>query len=320
MALRDKKLATTVSATAEAPAPVADRVPTAQAPAQAAAAPAKDADEQWMEDNQDLVDIDDGVFDGVPELEGRVIDAAIDHTTATAAPPAVRQTTAVTNSGTGTAQQGGFLATQQELEQSGYVTDVAFGTFPQLVLNNLGLFECKDWSAQPLSTLTALHLVVVQVRRKWLYREMKPKGARIRYSYDDVPFPKNPNAADASGNPISAFTALIEGDGEQWESKLYYEALAVVVGGEGDGYQDHLEEMVLVSMSPTSKGKWSGYTIQTKFMKRLMPHQAITRVSRGPMMTAKDQNFYPLAFKCIGKADLSAFAAAEGVDVVGDVN
>lgn len=345
MALRDKKLATTAAASSQPaakpepkPEPKAtaatalpvDEVPTAGADIAAAAATTAEPD--WVTDDEplpiaggedhddrDLISSNAGVFDATHELNGSDDGFVIEHDTAAAKPPAAR----AENAGTMTVhthQQGGFKAAQEELENSGYATDVAFGTFPQFVLNNLGLFECKDWSDRPLAELTALHVIVVQVRRKWLYREKKEKGARVRYSYDTLPFPKNPDAADAAGNPISAFTAMLEGEGAEWESKMYYEALAVVTGGEGNGWQDHVEEMILISMSPTSKGKWSGYTIQTKFMKKLMPHQIVTRITRGPMMTVKDQNFYPLAFKYLGKADLSAFAVADGVDVVGDAD
>lgn len=346
MGLRDKKLATTASAStqpaaqpAEKPTQTAtaattlppedDVVPTAGAAIATAAAASAEPD--WVaeddalpiaggddHDDSDLISSNAGVFDATHELNGSDGGALIEHDNAAAKPPAVR----AENAGTVAVhshQQGGFLAAQQELEEQGYATDVSFGTFPQFVLNNLGLFECKDWSDRPLNELTALHVIVVQVRRKWLYREKKDKNARVRYSYDLIPYPKNPDASDASGNPISAFIALLEGEGAEWESKLYYEALAVVTGGEGNGWQEHLEEMILISMSPTSKGKWSGYTIQTKFMKKLMPHQIVTRISRGPMMTVKDQNFYPLAFKYLGKGDLSSFAAADGVEITGDV-
>ncbi len=268
----------------------------AAAPVQAAVvddAPWEDVDEVIVTASEEAAAIDAG---------STAIVEAEEHAVVTASP-----------------SRGSMVEAQKELADAGFATDTSFGTFPSFVLANIGKFQCKDWSPVPFEKLVALDVVVIQVRRKWLYREKALKDAALCYSYDELPFPKNANAADANGGLVSAFIDKLESEGKEWESKLYYEALALIVGGEGEGWQDHVEEMILISMSPTTKTKWSGFVLQNKFVRKLLPHEYVTRISCGPMMQAKGNNYYPMAFKIRGKVDLSTFSGADEFEIVSDV-
>jgi len=127
---------------------------------------------------------------------------------------------------------------------------------------------------------------VVGWKRRWVYRASPVEDNRkdLAFSYDEVTTQTGILLADK----IREWQAL----GKQVSSKEYLEVVVEMVA-EGYSYDG---EYRILSVSPTSKGRFAGYISRAQQLGGGNPYNVVTKVSVGAKVTKVQNPFYPWNF------------------------
>lgn len=242
-----------------------------------------DAEEADFEDEaegaeDEACEADDPPFEHkeVEEVEAVAEPARQEVATRTETAPATQETSA-----------GGVVAGTRkvaaEMAQAGFAgidVDSAF-VFPIVALKNEGIFESSEgWNLGK-----EFECVIMSSRPKYIMKNTKceKRDDDMAYSYDQV-------CDSNSGQLLEEIRAEWAEKGWGWEIKEYLECVAQVQGGDYDG------EIVLLSIPPTSKGRFSAHTIRQRMQSNMLPSDYITICSVGAKVEKVDHPFYPWAF------------------------
>ena len=184
-------------------------------------------------------------------------------------------------------QQNKALGT---LAESGFAgLDIDWTSFPTVVLDN-GEFCTADGTS--LETKQILVRLVTSKKRFVLRTKVAdPENdePELAYTY---------NLAELQ-DPESELAQKVlkwkTEDDLDYDIKEYIEAIAVVE----DEDSSLNEQMVLLQIPPTARGKFSGYVASNQLVKKELPGQYITRCYAGAKVTKTKKPFVPWAFEYI---------------------
>lgn len=151
--------------------------------------------------------------------------------------------------------------------------EIGFGSFPIITLNKV--FECKG---ADFDIDDSFDCVLQGFRAKYIY---KVDDENFFYSYcSGKPNDRNPRLT-AKGDPLDAALQEWEDEGLKYSVHKYLEVTAILHGGDVDG------TVVLLSISPSSVTRFSGYVKVTVPMTGNTFKQVVTRASKGALIPGK---------------------------------
>ena len=162
--------------------------------------------------------------------------------------------------------------------------ELSYNPFPLIKLENEGRFE--DTEGKVLGE--DFDCIIQTVRAKYLLKNTKcdKKDDAVAYSYD--------LKVESEGDrPLSEIIAEWSEQGWGYETKTYFEASALMVGGENDG------NMVMLSIPPTSKARISGFFYQNALKHGLAQNQYVTKCKCGDKVKTAEHPFYPWNFEFV---------------------
>lgn len=257
--------ASKAAATAEVAAASA---PAAEAPAQVAAA--------------EVAHPSDNVLDNGPEPETAHVQAASAGSTAVAP-----------------AQSGGAVA-QRQAAQTAVLTDMAqagfegltldYTSFPNIVLKD-GEFQVSG-SNRTFDAKLGFDGIITTTRKKFAMRVGGDEDGDVAFADQRGDFD---NVDTEVGRKVQEWRA----SGLKPELKEYIEAYVMItaIGDHESDCQDLVGGLVVVQISPTSCGRFSGYVATQAHKYRVNPDGYETHFYRGEKITNAKFPFYPWAFK-----------------------
>lgn len=176
--------------------------------------------------------------------------------------------------------QGGVLASA---EQAGFEgLGISFGSFPVLKLDK-GTFVLDDQELEEKS----IEVVLLQSRPKYIYKEAGADSTDVFvYSYDQK--------TTTNGADLNAWLQEQAANGIKVEVKEYLEVLAEVVSPE-----DYEGELIIMSVPPTSRARFSGYVVKLLHKTGLQPNKVVTQVSVGPRLRKGTISWNPWKFSYV---------------------
>jgi len=184
----------------------------------------------------------------------------------------------------GSAPRGNVL---KELEEEGFEgLTIDWTSFPSISLKNEGWFEDFDGTNYGKE----FNCKLIKSTTRWVWRGVPVEDNKkdVAFTYDRI----------RSQNGL-----LIEDIKKDWEArgktpveKEYLEVMVEMVAP-GEPYDGELR---ILSVSPTSKGRYTGTMIKNKAYakaKGLATSDVITRVFVGPKVTKVQNPFYPWMFE-----------------------
>lgn len=205
----------------------------------------------------------------VNEVENEVVEAPVNV-------PAPVQPKQVAN--TGGVPTGDLAQSMGELGFEGL--DFGFGAFPIITLND-GQFSSND-----VELGDSFDCRVQSSRQKIVYRTRVAEGEtpELVYTYDDQSTTKGENVKDVLQD--------WDASGTKYDRKAYLDVIVEVCGD-----NDLTGQLAVLSVSPQSATRFSGYLAQVVRLKRVNPQDVVTTVYRGRKITGTRFPYYPWAFK-----------------------
>ena len=175
------------------------------------------------------------------------------------------------------------LAALSEQGFEGLVLD--WTSYPGIALKNEGVFidiDGKDYGKEFLCRLQGS-------KQRWVYRAnpVVDNKRDVAFSYDRISTQNNVLIADKKAEWAA--------QGKIVEEKEYLEVLVEMVA-EGKAYDG---EYRILSISPTSKGRFSGHVTKCATLGQGDPAAVITKVLVGAKVTKVQNPFYPWCFEVI---------------------
>lgn len=205
---------------------------------------------------------------------------------------AATQTTAVTEhtgEGAMAKRQASQAAVLHDMADSGFEgLNLDYSSFPNIVLKD-GEFQIAG-STRSFDAVKGFSGVVTGTRRKYAYRVGGDDDGDVIFAYD---------AKDFSNPELEVCKKLQEwkAEGLKPEMKEYIEAYVMVSEVFGEQEKDLVGELVVVQISPTSAGRYSGFAATQRFKHKCNPDGYNTHFLRGEKITSTKFPYYPWAFK-----------------------
>lgn len=265
----------TVAEAAKADAAVASSTSTATAEVVAAAAAAEDA--------AAVAAASESVLDE-PEAPATVVEqpaAATTHAVATAA-----QNTSVS-----TQRQASQSAVLHEMAGEGHEgLKIDFSSFPGIVLKD-GEFQLTG-STRCFNAQLGFDGIVTGSKEKFAMRVGGDDDGDVVFSDHKADFETEETEV---GKKVAEWRAA----GLKPELKTYLEAYTMITNVADEACADLVGELVVVQVSPTSVGRYSGYAATQMFKHKRMPDGYVTHFGRGEKITSGKFPYYPWAFKFV---------------------
>jgi hypothetical protein len=177
--------------------------------------------------------------------------------------------------------QNTMLASAEDVGFSGL--KVEFGAFPILKMDK-GSFMVDDDELDEKE----IDVVLIQSRPKYIYKEADVDNTDVfTYSYDQK--------MTTSGESLEDWIREQTAQGMKIEVKEYLEVVAEIV----DGPEDYIGEIVLMSIPPTSKSRFSGYVIKLMRKTGRTPDKVVTRISVGKRLKKGSISWNPWKFQYV---------------------
>jgi hypothetical protein len=161
--------------------------------------------------------------------------------------------------------------------------DFGFGSFPMISLQNNGTFQSSEGG----SLGTEFECCVLGSKPKWIYKnDQKGPAEDFFYTFDRVVSVQGELIEDILNGPEGWASK-----GWKHEVKKYVEAQAQLITDDEDN-----GSLVLLSISPTSITKFSGYVATISGRYKKSPASVVTRVHLGDEVTKVKYPFHPWAF------------------------
>ncbi len=195
-----------------------------------------------------------------------------------------------------TRQNNAISTAKEELAEEGFEgVDVDYSSFLGITLNKQ--FETSEGHELPNSGFLVR---LAQSRKKYCFRNDNPveDDVEVAYSYDR-------NADTDPESPVFAAVQKWHEEGLKVDSvKEYLEVWAEMLEDNLEGEQNGelVGRLVSMQISPTSKGRFGGYTVQLGLRKQ-KPGDVKTLVRRGKKIESGKFPFYPWEFVCKGPLD-----------------
>lgn len=185
---------------------------------------------------------------------------------------------------------------EQQFEDEGF-SGLSIGgmSFDQIRLPGEGQFLMGQ---EDIELGKEFDCVIKTSRSRYVVRQSSEEDSPIFYSYDPA------GQTDTEGNSRADTLAewAAEGYGEPIIKK-YLEIMAIMVDRDAEGNAGERDgHMVILSVSPSSIQRFSGYLFQTKMMTRKAPNEVITRCMVAAKVKKGSNSFFPWAFKAVGPA------------------
>ena len=175
--------------------------------------------------------------------------------------------------------------TLKDLAESGFSDlEIGFGSFPLIRLVNEGYFE--DTEEKELGK--EFNCVILGFRAKYVLKNTKcdQKDEEVVYTYDM-------EVSAEEKIPLQDYIDGWESQGWGHEVKTYIEASVQIEGGDRDG------EMVMLSIPPTARKRFSGYIFQMSAKTQAKPDSFVTKCLVGDKVKNVDHPFYPWRFEFV---------------------
>ena len=174
---------------------------------------------------------------------------------------------------------------QGALQKQGFEgLDYGFGAFPAVSLQNDGTFKSSEGG----SLGRDFYCCVLGSTPKWIYKnDQKGAAEDFFYTFD--------RQFSTQGEPIDAILAGWKENGWKHEVKKYLDVQAQLVTQDEDNGQ-----LILLSISPTSITKFSGYLATVSGRHNKDVQSVITHVYLGEKVTKVQYPFHPWAFEMYG--------------------
>lgn len=192
-------------------------------------------------------------------------------------------------------RQSSQAAVLHEMAEAGHEgLHMDFSSFPGIVLKD-GEFQVTG-STRCFSAQLGFSGVVTGSREKFAYRVGGDDDGDVVFANDKSDFT---NPEKEACQKIAEWRAA----GLKPELKTYLECYTMITTVHDPEAADLVGELVVVQISPTSVGRYSGYAATQKFKHGVMPDGMITHFLRGEKITSGKFPYYPWAFKFGGLAD-----------------
>lgn len=244
---------------------------------------AKEAQATKVVDDAKAAAAGDGALD--PEPEAKAADAYVDNS------KAVQTTTASTAVSQRAASNTATLNELAAAGHEGLVLD--FSSFPGIVLKD-GEFQLTG-STRCFNAITGFEGVVTGSREKFAMRVGGDDDG-------DVVFAQHPQEFDNLDLDCGKKVAEWKANGLAPELKKYLECYVMLTEVHDETAKDLVGELVVVQVSPTSVGRYSGYAATQKFKHSATPDAFVTLFSRGEKITSGKFPYYPWKFSFVQMA------------------
>lgn len=229
----------------------------------------------------------EGALDPEPEVV-QPAEKAADAYVETKAVQTATQSTAVSQRAASNAAVLGELATAGH---EGLNLD--FSSFPGIVLKD-GEFQLTG-STRSFNAVTGFEGVVTGSREKFAMRVGGDDDGDVVFAQHAAEFD---NLELECGKKVAEWKA----NGLNPELKKYLECYVMISTIHDETAKDLEGELVVVQVSPTSVGRYSGYAATQKFKHQATPDAYVTLFSRGEKITSGKFPYYPWKFSFVQMA------------------
>ena len=181
-------------------------------------------------------------------------------------------------------QRAARLGSVQDLAEAGFEgLEIDWTSFPTISLKTEGVFvdiEGQDYG-------TSFDCRIMGSKKRYVYRAVPVQDNKrdVAFSYD--------KETTHNGKAVAEVMAEWKALGKHIEEKEYLEVMLEMVAP-GESYDG---EYRLVSISPTSKGRFSKHAMVAHARGNGDPSAVVTRISVGPKVTKVQNPFYPFHFE-----------------------
>lgn len=181
-----------------------------------------------------------------------------------------------------------------ELAASGHEgLNLDFSSFPGIVLKD-GEFQLTG-STRSFNAVTGFEGVVTGSREKFAMRVGGDDDGDVVFAQHAAEFD---NIELECGKKVAEWKA----NGLNPELKKYLECYVMISTIHDETAKDLEGELVVVQVSPTSVGRYSGYAATQKFKHQATPDAYVTLFSRGEKITSGKFPYYPWKFSFVQMA------------------
>lgn len=214
--------------------------------------------------------------------------------------PVIEQPAQATSQAVATANQNTSVTTQRQASQSAVLHELAnegheglkidFSSFPGIVLKD-GEFQLTG-STRCFNAQLGFDGIVTGSKEKFAMRVGGDDDGDVVFSDHKADF-ENPETE--VGKKVAEWRVA----GLKPELKTYLEAYTMITNVADEAAADLVGELVVVQVSPTSVGRYSGYVATQMFKHKVSPSGFVTHFGRGEKITSGKFPYYPWSFKFV---------------------